>query len=139
MWPLRSRITSSAFGMPAAIASGASGVQVRSWRPASTSTGWVTSPSRSSRPMCPYPPVAPPRRVRGAGGPVPAGRPRADDVGREHHLAEAGADLLDARVTRVGEVERELVGEQAATVLLRARLRLARPRARHLVAELLRL
>src|SRR5262249_39760743 len=44
MWPLCSKITSSAPWTPLAIASAALAEQTRSWRPARTSTGCDTSP-----------------------------------------------------------------------------------------------
>src|SRR5262249_25691646 len=53
MWPLCSNTTSVAPGIPSAIASAPSTTHVRSWRPASTSTGRRTSPSRSSTWMPP--------------------------------------------------------------------------------------
>ena len=53
MWPLCSKTTSSASGRPSAIASAAGTGQVRSWRPASTSTGWATSARRSSTAIAP--------------------------------------------------------------------------------------
>ena len=98
--------------MPAAIASAASTAHVRSWRPASTSTGAATSPSRSSTSMAPYSAAAKCRST----------------VGRVDAARDAALELLDARVERVGEVERELVVQQRGAVLLGLRLGLARPR-----------
>ena len=49
-------------------------------------------------------------------------------VGRVDAAGGAALELLDARVERVGEVERELVVQQRRAVLLRLRLGLARPR-----------
>src|SRR5438445_4603132 len=66
MWALSSNTWSSARGSRRAIRSDASAGRTRSWRPASTSTGWVTSGSRSSRSIPPYSAAAKWRRTSGA-------------------------------------------------------------------------
>ena len=92
----------------------------RSWRPASTSTGWrdvgeaILDRDRA----------------------VVLGRRRAQDVGPVDRAGHGGAHVVDARIARIGEVEGQLVGEQRGDVLLRARLRLARPRRLDLLAQL---
>ena len=120
MWPLCSKTTSSASGRPAAIASAAATEQVRSWRPASTSTGWAT----------------PAEAVLDRDRAVVLGRGRAQHVGSVDGVAHRGAQVVDAWVARIGEVERELVGEQRGDVLLRARMGLVGPRRLHLLAQL---
>ena len=54
-------------------------------------------------------------------------RGRAQHVRPVDRVAQGGAQFVDARVARIGEVERELVGEQRRDVLLRARMGLGGP------------
>ena len=121
MWAERSRTSSRAPGTASAIASEAAGGQIRSCAPARTRTGLRTPRSAAST----------------SGTAIAAGRGGAQHVGRVDGGGHRVAQVADARVARVGEVERQLVGQERRDVLRRADLGLARPRALHLRPEVL--
>ena len=107
----RSRTSSRAPGTAPAIASEAAGGQMRSWRagqdehrPADDLASAASTSGTAIAPVA----AAPARRARSGGG----------------HRVE---QVADARVARVGEVERQLVGQERRDVLRRAGLGLAPP------------